>query len=279
MPINAKPEYLKLELEYPLARTSEEKLRILQKMLQTAPSHKGAEKLRNGIKQKISKYKKILEKEKKSKKGSKGFSIKKEGAAQVTIIGVTNSGKSTLLSRITNAKPKIADYEFTTKKPEVGTMNYKGIIVQVIEIPAITKNSIEKEHGPAFWGITRDSDLIIITDKDTQLIKKELEDADIENKKITINPDVDSEKIKSLVWKNLNLIYVYTKSPGKEKDQPPVALPKKSTVRDLTLKVHKDFLKNFDYAKVWGPSAKHPAMRVGLNHKLKEEDVIEIHTK
>ena len=53
MPINAKPEYLKLELEYPLARTSEEKLRILQKMLQTAPSHKGAEKLRNGIKQKI----------------------------------------------------------------------------------------------------------------------------------------------------------------------------------------------------------------------------------
>ncbi len=279
MPINAKPEYLKLELEYPFAKTVEEKLRILQKMIKVAPSHKGAEKLRSGIKQKISKYKKLLEKEKKSKKGSKGFSIKKEGAAQVTIIGVTNSGKSTLLSRITNAKPKIADYEFTTKKPEVGTMNYKGIVVQIVELPAITENSLEKEHGPAFWGIARDSDLIIITDKDTQLIKQELEDAEIENKKITINPDINIEKSKEIIWKNLDLIYVYTKSLGKEKDQPPVALQKKSTVKDLTIKVHKDFLRNFDYAKVWGPSAKHPAMRVGLNHKLKEEDVIEIHTK
>ncbi len=279
MPINAKPEYLKLETEYPFAKTVEEKLTILQKMLKVAPSHKGAEKLRNDIKQRIAKYKKLLEKEKKSKKGSKGFSIKKEGAAQVTIIGVTNSGKSTLLSNLTNAKPKIADYEFTTKKPEVGTMNYKGIIVQVIEIPAITKNSLEKEHGPAFWGITRDSDLIIITDKDTTVVNSELKEAEIANKTITINPDINPEKTKEIIWKNLDLIYVYTKSPGKEKDQPPVALPKKSTVRDLTLKVHKDFLRNFDYAKIWGPSAKHPAMRVGLNHKLKEEDVIEIHIK
>jgi len=279
MPINAKPEYLKLETEYPFAKTVEEKLTILQKMLKVAPSHKGAEKLRNDIKQRIAKYKKLLEKEKKSKKGSKGFSIKKEGAAQVTIIGVTNSGKSTLLSNLTNAKPKIADYEFTTKKPEVGTMNYKGIIVQVIEIPAITKNSLEKEHGPAFWGITRDSDLIIITDKDTTVVNSELKEAEIANKTITINPDINPEKTKEIIWKNLDLIYVYTKSPGKQNDQPPVALPKKSTVRDLTLKVHKDFLRNFDYAKIWGPSAKHPAMRVGLNHKLKEEDVIEIHIK
>ena len=280
MPINAGFEYQRLEKEYANADTIEDKLKVLQQMLQASPSHKGAERLRNDIKQRISKYKKILEKEKQSKKGARGFSIKKEGAAQIVVIGCTNVGKSTLLSNITNAKPLIADYEFTTVKPEIGTLDYKGIILQVVEIPAITKNYLNKENGPAFMGIVRGSDLIIILHKDKKdlsLIKKELRDSEINNKKITISKKEDN--VRNKIWKNLNLIYVYTKSPGKEKDYPPVALRKKSTVKDLTLKVHKDFFKNFDYAKIWGPSAKHLGMKVGLNHKLKEKDVVELHTK
>tara|TARA_Y100000310_G_scaffold280779_1_gene300750 strand:+ start:1065 stop:1907 length:843 start_codon:yes stop_codon:yes gene_type:complete len=280
MPINAGFEYQRLEKEYANADTIEDKLKVLQQMLQASPSHKGAERLRNDIKQRISKYKKILEKEKQSKKGARGFSIKKEGAAQIVVIGCTNVGKSTLLSNITNAKPLIADYEFTTVKPEIGTLDYKGIILQVVEIPAITENYLNKENGPAFMGIVRGSDLIIILHKDKKdlsLIKKELRDSEINNKKITISKKEDN--VRNKIWKNLNLIYVYTKSPGKEKDYPPVALRKKSTVKDLTLKVHKDFFKNFDYAKIWGPSAKHLGMKVGLNHKLKEKDVVELHTK
>lgn len=279
MPINAGFEYQKLEKEYANADSIEDKLKILQQMLQASPSHKGAERLRNDIKQRIAKYKKILEKEKQSKKGARGFSIKKEGAAQIVIVGVTNIGKSTLLSKITNAKPLIADYEFTTSKPEIGTLDYKGIILQIVEIPAITENYLDKENGPAFMGIVRSSDLIVILHKnkeDLSLIKKELKDAEIKNKSIRVLCD---EEVIDKIWNNLDLIYVYTKSPGKERDHPPVALKKKSTVRDLTLKVHKDFFKNFDYARIWGPSAKHPGMRVGLEHILKEEDVIELHIK
>jgi len=282
MPINAGFEYQKLEKEYANVDSIDEKIKILQKMLQSAPSHKGAENLRNDIKQKISKYKKILEREKSSKKGPKGFSIRKEGASQITIIGTPNSGKSTLLSEITNAKPLIADYKFSTVKPEVGTLDYKGIILQIIEIPAITKNYIGKENGAAFMSIVRGSDLIIIIyngEKDLKLIKDELKYSEIFNKTLEINRNKKINNLFKKIWKNLGLIYVYTKSPGKKKDYPPVALKNKSTVKDLTLKVHKDFFKNFNYARVWGDSAKHPGMRVGLDHFLKEGDVVELHIR
>jgi len=275
MPINAKPEYIKLELKYTTANTIEEKLRILQEMLTVAPSHKSSEKLRNNIKQKISKYKKLLEKEIKKTKGRKGFSIKKQGAAQIVLVGVTNSGKSTLLSKITHAKPLIADYEFTTTKPKIGTLDYKGVLLQIIEIPAITKNYLEKDR--TYIGIIKDSDLVVMVyrgKKDLELVENELEISDVNIKKIKVK---SSEKAKEKIWKALGLIYVYTKTPGKEKDYPPVALEKKSTIKDLTLKIHKDFFKGFDYAKIWGKSAKYPAMRNGLNHVLEEGDIIELH--
>jgi len=281
MPINAGYEYENAEKEYLDAKTVPEKLKCLQKLLSVAPSHKGAEKLRNDIKQRISKYKKLIEKEKQtSKRGGKGFSIKKEGAARVVLIGITNSGKSTILSKITNAKPEIASYEYTTKKPEIGTMDYNGVIIQVIEIPAITKDYLEKEKGPAYLGIVRESNLIVLVHKNKEeikLIKEELDDAGISFKGIyATSTDKD---IKEKTWKNLGLIYVYTKTPGKEKDYPPIALKKGSNVRDLALHVHKDFIKRFDYAKVWGTSAKFEGQRVGLTHNLKEGDAVELHLK
>ncbi|MCD4760153.1 50S ribosome-binding GTPase [archaeon] len=281
MPINAGYEYENAEKEYLEAKTIPEKLKCLQNMLSVAPSHKGAEKLRNDIKQRISKYKKLLEREKKlSKKGGGGLSIKKEGAARIVLIGTTNSGKSTLLSKITNAKPLIADYEFTTKTPEIGTLDYKGVTIQVIEIPAITKNYLEKEKGPAYMSIIRDSDLIIIVYREKEeikLIKKELRDAAIPFKGITLNSN--EESLKEKIWKKLKLIYVYTKTPGKEKDFPPIAMKKGSDVKELARNVHKDFIKKFDYARTWGKGAKFDGQRVGLTHILKEKDIVELHLK
>lgn len=277
MPANVTPHFEKAEQVYHQAKTTEQKIEALKKMLALAPTHKGAEKLRSNIKQRIAKLKYVHEKENKKTKGRKGFSIKKQGAAQIVLVGVTNSGKSTILSKITNAKPLIADYEFTTTKPEVGTLDYNGVLLQVIEIPAITKNYLEKHHP--YIGIIKESDLIVIVykeKKDLKLVENELKEADINIKKIKVK---NSEKAKEKIWNSLGLIYVYTKTPGKEKDYPPVALEKKSTIRDLTLKIHKDFFKNFDYAKIWGKSAKYPAMRNGLDHLLEQGDIIELHLK
>ena len=59
MPTNVTAEYAAAELEYTEARTTAEKLKVLKKMLSLAPTHKGAEKLRQGIKTKISKLKEL----------------------------------------------------------------------------------------------------------------------------------------------------------------------------------------------------------------------------
>ena len=183
MPINAGYEYGKAESEFNQAGTVQEKLLALRKMLSVAPKHKGAESLLKQIKEKIAKYKELAEKEKKAKKGSgKTLSIKKEGAATICIIGTVNSGKSTLLKKLTNANVLIAPYPFTTKKPEIGVLDYKGIKLQIVEIPAIAEKFEYSELGPSLLAIIRQSDLLIITFKEKselKLIDKELYGIDI----------------------------------------------------------------------------------------------------
>src|SRR3990167_6368261 len=155
MTVNPGVEYQLAEEGFQNASTAEEKLKALQKMWSTVPKHKSSEGLQRQIKQKLSKYKDLLRKEKSFKRGSSSLSIKKEGAATISIIGVPNSGKSTLLKKLTNANVQIADYPFSTAKPEVGTLNYKGILLQVIEIPAIIENFEESEKGPTYLAIMR----------------------------------------------------------------------------------------------------------------------------
>jgi ribosome-interacting GTPase 1 len=277
MPINAGYEYGKAEDEFNQAVTIQEKLLALKKMLSVAPKHKGAESLLKGIKEKIAKYKQLVEKEKKQKKGTgKSLSIKKEGAATISIVGTTNSGKSTLLKKLTNANVSIAPYPFTTKKPEIGILDYHGIKLQIIEIPALTENFENTELGPSMLAIIRQSDLLVITFKS----KEELKMIDNELYGININRVYyyNQDNINDLIWNNLDLIKVYTKQPGKEKDYPPIALKKDSTVKDLALYIHKDFLNKFDFARIWG-SSKFNGQRVGLNFKLQDEDIVEFHLK
>jgi len=305
MPINAGIDYQKAEQEYYEAKTTEQKIKALKKMLTLAPTHKGAEKLRSSIKQRLAKLKYTKEKEIKQVKRGHTISIKKEGAAQVVLIGKTNSGKSLLLSKITNAKPEIAAYEFTTKKPEFGIMDYNGVEVQIVEIPAIVEDFLDKENGPALMSIVRSADLMVIVaieEEDFKFVLNELQDAAVDfdglivfnsakniKNYYTLDFNGDISDIKEKIWSRLGLIYVYTKQPGKKKDFPPVALEKGSNVKDLTLKVHKDFMKiNIKdkgktkiiikpYARVWGKSVKHDGTRVGMSHQLECGDVVELH--
>jgi small GTP-binding protein len=277
MPTNVTAEYAAADMEYTKASTTEEKLKALQKMLSAAPTHKGAEKLRQEIKTKISKLKDKQRKETEQKKGKAGISVPKEGAAQIILVGMTNSGKSTLLKKLTGAKVEIGAYPYTTRKPEVGMMDYKGIKLQIVELPAVVEDFEDSENGRAYLGIMNQTDLVVLLFKDVKeygILQKELDEVKV--KKIIYNEKND---IKEDIWRNLNIIKVYTKEPGKKPSYPPFAVDKGSTIRDMAAHVHKDFIKKFKFARVWGKSAKHDGQQVGIDHKLQDDDIVELHMK
>jgi len=85
------------------------------------------------------------------------------------------------------------------------------------------------------------------------------------------------DKLKQMIFSELNFIRVYMKPVGKQTDfNEPLILKKGSTVEQACLKLHKDFKRKFRYASVSGPSAKHDVQKVGLDHILEDGDVLTI---
>jgi len=304
MPVNAGPKYFAAEKKYLAARTKEEKIAALQEMIRALPKHKGSEHLLSELKRRLAKLKKEAEASKKSGKGKPKFSIRKEGAATICLIGVTNSGKSSLLNALTNAHAEVADYPYTTKLPEVGMMQYKDVQLQLIEVPS----SFDKEmlsllemadECVALIDATQDideqrietlkvlNDSFDITEKPYFFIATKADSKDAKLMKIRGNYGYlevsaqfgqNLEKLKELMWKNLGLIRVYTKEPGKAKVVPAIALKKGATVKDVAKQIHKDFLKNFKFARIFN-FTKFSGKTVGLDYRVEDEDVIEIRTK
>jgi len=268
MPTNVTVEYAKAHERYLSAKTKEEKIAALEEMISEAPSHKGGENLRKQLNQRLAK----LKRQKEVKTSRKSIMIPKKGDAQVCILGLTQSGKSTLLSQLTNAKPKISSYPYTTKKPQIGTCDYQGVKIQLIEIPSTFQ--------PMFMSIAHSSDALILIHKnkeDLEKLKNTITKFRIKKTFIEINRDEDIEKIKEKLWKNLGLIKIFCKEPGQKPVEKPLVLKKGSTIQDAARNLHKDFSKYFKFARIWGRSSKYEGQPFGLDHELEDGDIVEFH--
>jgi len=306
MPVNVNdPEFVKAEKEYFEAENSEGRLIALNKMISHAPKHKGGENLRQQLTQRRKKIEGEIDKKKKAKKGTKG-GIKK-GELQAVIVGKTNSGKSSLIKLLTNVETKVSPVPFTTKEPIVGILNYNETPIQIIEIPAIESEEFER-------GLVHTSDTIILLAKKFEEfaeIEKKLPEnfakkiyvinksdllnseekrklsAKMQSKKynfeiISSIPFANSEQIKEIkkkIFETFDILRIFTKEPGKLKKEKPMIMKPRSTVRDAAEKILKGFSKKVVETKIWGPSSKFGGQVVGLNHELKDMDIIEFKTR
>ncbi|MDP7659191.1 MAG: GTP-binding protein [Candidatus Thalassarchaeaceae archaeon] len=127
------------------------------------------------------------------------------------------------------------------------------------------------------------SDAVIVLNKIDLATKKDLKKANNMLPKdwpilpVSAKTGEGIEEMKDFIFNNLHFMSIYLKPQGQEADLiEPLIIKDTSTVRNVCQKLHRDFVRKFRYARVKGPSAKFDWQRVGLDHRLKDGDLLSI---
>ncbi len=327
MPANLPPQYFEAEKGFRAARNPAEKIAALEEMLAIMPKHKGTDHLRAELRNRIARLTQLAGKKSGTQRAS--MAIDREGAAQVAVVGLPNSGKSQLVAGITNASPTVAEYPLTTRSALPGMMAFEDIQVQLIDTPPLVPQAIQWWLPPI---LRRADALLLVVDlsddplAQTGAIMEQLKKmriligegefavAEVEaaeeviwqKKALIVGNKIDLDRggyqallsrfegrlplvaisakdgsgLKELrlkVYRLLDIIRVYTKTPGQKPDlADPIVLPRGSNLQEAANSVHKDFAARLKYARIWG-SGKHDGMMVRRDHVLQDGDVIELH--
>lgn len=147
MPANLSPEYKKAEAKYRRARDPHEQLDLLKEMLRTIPKHKGTEHMRADIKTRLKELTDAIAGGKTTGAARSGppTVIRPEGAAQISIVGPPNGGKSSLHAALTGSHTAVGDYPFTTQYPQPGMLTYEDVHIQLVDLPPVS------EEHPVPW--------------------------------------------------------------------------------------------------------------------------------
>lgn len=158
MPANLTPEYITAEKAYKQAKTPAAKIECLEQMLRTIPKHKGTDKMQGDIKRRIAQTKERMDGDRARKRGGASLVVRREGAGKVVLVGPPNTGKSQMICSLTNATPEVAPYPFTTRLPTPAMMPYKDILIQLVELPAVSPEHFE----PMSCDNIRNADLALV---------------------------------------------------------------------------------------------------------------------
>lgn len=239
------------------------------------------------------------------------IAVRREGAAQVALVGAPNAGKSSLLHAISEVRIKIGNYAFTTVRPVPALTRINGVLIQLVEIPGLIAGAAEdRGGGRALLGVLRGADAIVYCqdvaasldtlrevrgevaaagiDLPALLAVTKMDEADdgaltqlqeaVPDLAVVGVSAIDDDSLtafKQAVWELTGLIRVYLRHNGTT-DEEPVALEPGSTVADVAREIHNDIAATCRAARIWGPSARFDGQQVGREHSVQDGDAVEI---
>ena len=156
MPHRTQMQLIKRRL---IGKEGSERVHELRAILQDLPGY------RNGPYADIRRW--VLEQIEETQKRSHAIqrdsiAIRREGVAQIALVGAPNAGKSSLLHALSHVQIKIGDYAFTTRRPVAALTRIGGVLVQLVEIPGLLSGAAEgRGGGRALLGVLRGADAIV----------------------------------------------------------------------------------------------------------------------
>ena len=291
-----------------IGKEGSERVRELRAILQELPGY------RNGPYAEIRHW--VLEQIEETHKRSHAIqrdsiAIRREGVAQIALVGAPNAGKSSLLHALSHIQIKIGDYAFTTLRPVATLTRIGGVLVQLVEIPGLLAGANEdRGGGRALLGVLGGADALVFCqdirapahalqdvrnevalagiDLPSMLAATKMDEAndqdlaalqaavpDLPVVGVSIIDDESLAACKEAMWKLTGLIRVYL-CHNKQVDEEPLAMQPGATVTDIATKVHKEMGATCRGARIWGPSARFDGQQVGRDQRVQDGDIVEI---